>query len=262
MSSSHNRRLFDTFLFCNEVDMLELRLLEHDPAVDKFYIVEARKTFTNKDKPLHFDLSKDRFTKWLPKIEYLVINDFPAAHGAWDRESFMRNYALKYIRDIASPDDYILSSDLDEIVSSDLLLSLKNSNLASPRTLEMDLYYYNCDWKKKVKWRRATIGPLSQTPSLQLLRDSTPNFPLIRNAGWHLSYFLTPEQIANKIASFSHTEYNSDRYKSIANILEAIETGRDLFSRGSGEDCIRATDKDKLPSNINILPSIFQRRNT
>ncbi|WP_340696487.1 hypothetical protein [Flavobacterium gyeonganense] len=39
------------------------------------------------------------------------------------------------------------------------------------------------------------------------------------------------KKIIQKIEAFSHTEYNLEQYKSEKNILELIESGKDLFGR-------------------------------
>ena len=47
--------LYDCFTFFNELDILEIRLNEMAPVVDRFVLVEARKTFQGADKPLYFE---------------------------------------------------------------------------------------------------------------------------------------------------------------------------------------------------------------
>ena len=47
-------RIYDTFIFYNEIELLEIRLNELTNVVDQFLLVEADKTFTYKDKPLYY----------------------------------------------------------------------------------------------------------------------------------------------------------------------------------------------------------------
>ena len=37
--------IYETFMFLNEFDMLELKLQEHDPYVDRFVITESNRNF-------------------------------------------------------------------------------------------------------------------------------------------------------------------------------------------------------------------------
>ena len=53
--------IYDTFMFFNELELLELRLNELNGVVDKFVLVEATRTFTNKPKPLYYAENKQRF---------------------------------------------------------------------------------------------------------------------------------------------------------------------------------------------------------
>ena len=46
--------IYDCFPFFNELELLEMRLHELSGVVDKFVLVEATRTFTNKPKPLYF----------------------------------------------------------------------------------------------------------------------------------------------------------------------------------------------------------------
>lgn len=262
-------KIIDVFLFCNELDMLELRLTEHEE-VDLFVIVEARKTFTNKDKPLNYEENKNRYKKWHEKIIYLIIDSYDdSLKTAWDREHYTRNFGLDNIKDeliengILETDTLILSSDLDEIVDNDILKLCKKIKFNDGKILSMDFYYYNCNWKIATQWALAKIInyqslDLIYQGKLQNLRSNN-KLPIIQKAGWHLSYFLTVEQINYKLNSFSHTEYSGEKYNNFDNIKNSIESGRDLFGRADNI-LVRSTEKDKLPKNILILPEIFHRK--
>ena len=48
------RKIYDVFLFHNELDMLELRLIEQEHVVDCFVIIEQPHTLAGTPKPLYF----------------------------------------------------------------------------------------------------------------------------------------------------------------------------------------------------------------
>ena len=125
--------LYDCFTFFNELDILEIRLNEMAPAVDRFVLVEARKTFQGADKPLYFEENKHRFASFLNKIEHIVI-DFPdnndgyrqAKSAAWAREYFQRDQISRGLQSMTA-DDLILVSDVDEIVKASCLNHAKST---------------------------------------------------------------------------------------------------------------------------------------
>ena len=65
--------IYDCVPLFQELDLLELRLRELAPVVDRFVIVEANKTHSGKDKPLHFMEQQRRFAPWLNKIIYVAV---------------------------------------------------------------------------------------------------------------------------------------------------------------------------------------------
>jgi beta-1,4-mannosyl-glycoprotein beta-1,4-N-acetylglucosaminyltransferase len=60
--------LVDTFMFYNELTVLELRLNLLDEYVDRFVLVESEVNHKGGPKPLFFQENKDRFAKWAHKI--------------------------------------------------------------------------------------------------------------------------------------------------------------------------------------------------
>src|SRR5258708_1194458 len=69
--------IVDTFPFWSELEVLDIRLHELDPVVDRFVLVEATQDFRGNPKPLYFEENKSSFKKFLPKIKHFII-DFPA----------------------------------------------------------------------------------------------------------------------------------------------------------------------------------------
>lgn len=110
-------RLFDCFTFFNELDLLEIRLETLDPVVDFFVIAEAPVTYRADPKPLYFELNKQRFAKFLPKIRHIIVDDLPTEKGFdqnWQRETLQRAALERGLAD-ARDEDIIMLSDLDEI---------------------------------------------------------------------------------------------------------------------------------------------------
>lgn len=68
-------KIFDTFTFYNELDLLELRMNILDDSVNYFVINESNITFTGKKKPLYYFENRERFKKWNHKIIHHVTEE-------------------------------------------------------------------------------------------------------------------------------------------------------------------------------------------
>jgi GT2 family glycosyltransferase len=226
--------LFDCFPFNNELDLLEKRLTELWPVVDRFVICEATMTHGGKEKPLHFNDNLKRFERFLNKITYLVVEKFPEG-DSWVRERHQRDYLMNGLKDCKDT-DIVMVSDLDEIPSLSAIEEYKKTPVTEGdngiRSFEMDLYYYNMHTKAVDKWREAKILPYG------LLKKISPcgaryaqGVKVILNGGNHLSYFGDVEKIIKKIEDTAHQEYNTEAFKDRDRIRRAMENGTDVFGR-------------------------------
>ena len=64
--------IYDCFVFNDELELLEMRLMELYHIVDKFVLCEREHTFTGKPKPLHYADNREMFKPWADKIVHLV----------------------------------------------------------------------------------------------------------------------------------------------------------------------------------------------
>ena len=105
----------------------------------------------------------------------------------------------------------------------------------------MFMYKLNLQNLDESNWIGSKITKRKNITSMQKLRDlKFKKYPFWRidkrnlqiiNGGWHFSYLQTPEQIINKIKSFSHGEYNNNTISKKV-IEEKILKNEDVFSRG------------------------------
>ena len=231
-------KLIDAFIFYNEEKMLDFRLDYYKDIVDYFVIVEARQTFSGKEKKLHFEEIKEKYSH-LPIIHY-VIDTFPDSENAWSREHYQRQCiknGLELIPDLED-NDWVLISDVDEIADRNKLCMFKYPNDQSKGyILEFDMYYYNLTCKMEKKWYSVKICRYSEIKEIpiQNIRFSF-RYYMIPQFGWHFSYFFTPEMIKNKIEGFSHQEYNNENYTNKEYIEDCIQNGKDLFHLDSSRN--------------------------
>ena len=240
--------IFDGFTFFNELDLLKLRLDTMWDYVDKFIIVEARKTFTNEDKNLNYEENKNSFKKYWEKIEYIVIDEFPdECKNAWDREYYQRNAIYQGIRN-SKPDDILIVSDLDEIISPYGVKRVKKIlKQDHEKVLKLELlncwYFLNyADYKyfflaAPVAYCTGHAGEENEKNNILLPQKARAlkNCEIVQCAGWHFTYMGGMETIKNKIKSFSHQEYNTEEWLDDSRIMEMIKEGKDLFDRDLSE---------------------------
>ena len=70
-------RIFDSFIFFNELELLEMRLNILGDVVDKFVLTESPFTVSGNEKPLYYEENKDKFAKWHDKIVHNITEEIP-----------------------------------------------------------------------------------------------------------------------------------------------------------------------------------------
>ena len=264
-------KVYDTFAFFNEMDLLELRLRELNDVVDYFVLVEATRTFQKKEKPLYYELNKDRFKEWHHKIIHVVVDKYPTFWTkfrrvtTWHYDNHQKEGVLKGLKD-AAPDDLIIFSDLDEIPLASKVLEYKNQ--PGIRVFEQfQSYYYlnyvcthihdyggkavaqrNRDgfgrWRGTVMLEKKLIKDIKTTRNYR--DEEGPHINLIKDGGWHLSYMGGIEKVLHKIDNWTHIEYNTERYNKRETVLNNILNGRDLFEEGMKYELVDI-NSTKLP---------------
>ena len=211
--------MIDSFLFFNELDILEVRLNTLAPYVDRFVIAEATQTFTGIKKPLNFN--KDRFKEF--NITYLEIP--PSKLLNWDFDAYSRKYLLDNIMD-GDLEEIILLSDLDEIPD------LTNYH-GEEGIFELPLYYYyfNCFTGLTLRgvfaFKRKNINKDCYDVEL---RKKYKQCSKVVGTGWHFSTLNSVEDIKYKIEASSHTELNTDTIKD--KVEENKKNLFDLYKEG------------------------------
>ena len=195
-------RLVDSFMFYNELDVLELRLTVLDKYVDRFILVEAEMNHSGGPKELFFQKNKQRYEKWLHKITHIVVTaeESPKDKDPWSREKYQRHCILRGIQD---DDSIVMISDVDEIPD---LSKIKLSPYET-RAVHMWMFEYSFDYIFTGEpWIGTVITncELFKRAGPNHLRDNRWKFPHFRTAGWHLSSFGNGAHVATKHLTFAH----------------------------------------------------------
>lgn len=268
------RKVFDLFLLSSELDWLEIRLNTLAPHVDYFVIVESATTFTGMAKPLHLKENWDRFAEFHEKIVYKVIEDPGPELGAstWQHEDFFRNslfYSAFPMDKAREGVDVVMVSDIDEIPKPATVDVLKHCEFPDRLTLQSRFYYYSFQWEHiGPQWphpQATTFRGREGTISPNALRNGIGgswwsrwwNKGYMRNAGWHCSSgFNTLKAMKEKMASFSHTPWNTEANRDSKTIVNRVRKGEDLFGR-AGEMYKRVEENKDVPEYVMHRPDVF-----
>ena len=224
--------------------MVDLRLNILDEYVDFFVISESTRTHQGKIKKINFDIKK--FPKFKNKIKFLVAdykNDIDFLNhkgGESPIEQHQRNTLIEGIQD-ASPDDFVILSDSDEIPDLSKLKEINPNKKFIAFSQKMFMYKLNLQNLDESNWIGSRLTKKKNISSMQDLRNlKFKKYPFWRldkynlqiiQGGWHISFLQTPQQILKKVKSFSHGEFNNENIN-LKLIEEKIIKNEDIFGRG------------------------------
>ena len=252
-------KVFDSFIFFNELDLLEMRLNILNDVVDYFVLTESPFTVSGNEKPLYYQENKDRFGKFNDKIIHYVTEEIPSDFsGMLEKTKFhaaykendpygtpMINLPIRFQRALfnrnnsafgiekagVTDDDLVITSDADEIINPLLLQDLEWFNPSNHYVAECRAFYYKLNFLYQEDWmgsRLCTWKHLKNT-TVDQHRQDHENAHKIQDAGWHFSFFGNAEDFKLKLASYEHTENNNEQVTS--NAAEKIEQGLDPLGR-------------------------------
>lgn len=223
---------FDSFMFNDEFDILEMRLLELEKVPNLVHVlVEANVTHQDRPKPYHFAQNRDRFAPWLDRIIHVKAKNLPLVldhPDPWAREHAQREWIGQGLDDAgARDDDILLQSDVDEIPT---VVAARN---VRPRggfvAFAQRGHFWSVNWKYPHPWHGTVAGLVGHARATGFgpMRDVRNTTPVrIPNAGWHFSWLpsnglSSTEQAVKKVGSYCHPEV-TDR------IIAGLESERFL----------------------------------
>lgn len=257
-------RLFDGFLFYNELDMLEYRLTVLDPYVDFFILVESTVTFAGNPKPLYYQKNKERYAKWNHKIHHIVVDDTPETSSPWQRERWQRNKIADGLWGTTGrSSDLLIIADIDEIPNPAVLKLIRDEGLSTTSTLEMDMYYYTMEHRIGL-WHHPKITTGEElryrfdnnVDKLRMTHPKDLRGDIYRDGGWHMSFFGSVEFMQNKLRNFSHQEFNKPKYTSLEFLNDRVSKHTNLFD-DRVFDVTPLSENRFLPPHLDLLLQYF-----
>lgn len=223
-------KVYDCFLFFNELETLKIRLREMNDRVDRFVLVEATETFRGNAKPLYFKENKEQFAPYLHKIIHVVISEkFRMGQGmAREREAFQRNQILRGLKGAASKDIVILS-DVDQIIRNrDIpkIISLLRASTSPLIGCGCDYYrwFYNRKDPTPQVGSVVTTYKYLRKRSPVAVRNQRKDYLIYPHGGWHFTDMGGLRTFVQKITSNSHyEEFDTASYRDPNSLYQAIQ---------------------------------------
>lgn len=248
--------VYDCIPFFNEIDILKLRLNILNPIVDKFIIEEATVTFSGEPKELCFEKNKELFKEFLPKIEYIVVDNSPVNTTTHLRDKFQKNALVKGLSG-ATDDDVIILSDVDEIPNPKVLQQViaefdkdkiyhfaqrmfycfLNMEEMSGNLLSITGEFPGAERRMWLGTKVFSKKSIPENGIIELREASTtsPNAVRVADGGWHFGYMGNTgekdvaKRIGTKVVAAAHQEYNDDVL--LAEAADRLLLGQDMFGR-------------------------------
>ena len=254
--------VYDCIPFFNEIDILKLRLNILSPIVDKFIIEEATVTFSGEPKELCFEKNRELFAEFLPRIEYIVVDNSPLDISTHLRDKFQKNALAGALKN-AAEEDVILLSDLDEIPNPDKVREVieqirENRDSAQEKVFHMAQRLFYCYLNmeevsgkllsitgefpgvERKMWLGTKVFSKKNIPAdgiIQLREHATTaeNAVRVADGGWHFGYMGSSgdkdvsNRIGTKVVAAAHQEYNNQDI--LAEARDRLILGQDMFGR-------------------------------
>jgi hypothetical protein len=222
-------RLWDCFMFREELDLLACRLDQLDGKVRGHVLVESTVTHTGLPKLLHYARSGLNYSH----VTHVVVDDMPDHPDPWVREHHQRSATWRGLEAAGADDsDVLLLCDVDEIPSD---LALEAAASLSPDRPVMAFaqrpFAFAVDYEFTSYQQCTFVAVLAgqaRRSGVQLhqIRDGRDSYPVIRDGGWHFSWLGGPQAIARKTEASCHPDQVPD-------ILDCNARGL-LYEQGFG----------------------------
>lgn len=212
--------VINAFTFNMEFDMLKIRFGELWNTVDLFVLVESTYSQHGDVKPAYFDVEKVNFSRYLGKLQHVIVNDLPASGvKTFEFEDYQRmaigRLAINKMAFDAGKEVIIIANDADEIPSQNVVYFLKHYTGYPPEIhFEYRWSVYGFYWRNPNPFRAMAATTLQHYQSVyknnslkirqgtkQSLRFFIGNTTESRSAGHHCSWCFPAEFAQIKLKS-------------------------------------------------------------
>ena len=256
-------KIFDSFRFFNELDLLEIRFNLLYDYVDHFVITECPYTIMGDEKPLYYWENRKRFDKFNDKVVHDVMEDIPNDFSNYiERNGYHTPYGdiniscnqrsidipLRYQRDMyardytaysiekagAKSEDIIITSDADEIINPLILENVDWFDGYNHYVALQRCFYYKLNVLREENWMGPRICNWFKLRDISVdkLRQSHRDSYRMEQGGWHWSYFGNAEIVEQKLKACADSHHDSE------GIATRIKWGQDPVGRDKFYDAV------------------------
>lgn len=184
-----------------DIDMLVCRMTELDSVVDRFVIVDSPRTFGGQPKPSWVEQGLGRLMPWEAKTVWINGSNDPLPehprHHEYDAREIAQGELYRHALTDLEPDDIILIGAADEIP--------RVQEFRPGTVLQMRQHVYDLQTVCRITgapWNTSVIryGDLDpDRPIVEQLYHHRYKWPIVPDAGWHLTYFGGPDAVKEKL---------------------------------------------------------------
>jgi len=279
-------------MYFNEDLLLDLRLNQLNPFIDKFVIVESKYTHSGDEKKFNFNL--DNFSKFKDKIIYIQLEDKPSnlininqndeigivkskqIENALILENYQRNFISQGLKKF-DDDDFILLSDVDEIPNFEGVnfKKLRNKIVLFKQYFfhyKLNLYLKNfyffgtkgCSKKnlQSPQWLRNVKNKKYPIYRLDILFSDKKynNVHIVHNGGWHFTNVMSEEKIIYKLKSYLHHADFPENLLNKETFQELIKQKKIMYDHSVDKSGDRFSNRKELSIfENNLLPEYLQK---
>jgi hypothetical protein len=233
--------VIDCVIYSYEYDALAVRMEALRGVVDVHVVVQGDRTF----RGMHREVSL------VPDSVVSHVVEMPVGLDPWAMERYLRDQSGALGSLIAGPGDFLIIADCDEIPHPDAVVEAQKRS--HPMVCETDYREWFLDW-------RAPSHHLYHQPVMARPRDLVKvggahkarwdrPWPAARATGWHVSNL--GDVVHEKLANFSHTEYDTPEYRDVEQLERRRRAGVDFLGRFDLEKT------DDLPPGSHLFPSLL-----
>lgn len=279
-------------MYFNEDLLLDLRLNQLNPIIDKFVIVESKYTHSGDEKKFNFNL--DNFSKFKDKIIYIQLEEKPSnlikvnqndeigvvktkqIENALVLENYQRNFISQGLKKF-DDDDFILLSDVDEIPNFEgvnfkkfrnKIVLFKQYFFHYKLNLYLKNFYFfgtkGCSKKnlQSPQWLRNVKNKKYPIYRLDILFSDKKynNVHIVHNGGWHFTNVMSEEKIIYKLKSYLHHADFPENLLNKETFQELIKQKKIMYDHSVDKSGDRFSNRKELSIfENNLLPEYLQK---
>lgn len=213
-------KIFDTFLYYDEVDILKIRLKYLEKYIDNFIILECDHDFNGNYKGFNFKI--DNFINFKNQIIYYKFflkkrNN----NNNWYIHDLSRDILYNKLCCYVNNNDYVLHGDIDEIPNRRYLYFFKKLKANSTKIFcfNQKNYFFKFNFYDPEIWSKCKISQFKNIKSFSNFRklksksykfyrldiffhpNKTFKMRILKYGGWHLTWMRSLTDIFKKILS-------------------------------------------------------------